>query len=108
MTSEAPAPFRGKKNIYVCQACFGHIVTVDRDAGVTPFMIRCEATPGCAGYMQSSMYRVFRQEIRATFEWYRPTVVQVLTDGEREHVGNGGLLLRKVPQGTPPTSEPAP
>lgn len=30
-------------NVYVCQKCGGHTVTVDVDEGVTPFMIGCHA-----------------------------------------------------------------
>src|SRR5687768_10420783 len=62
------ATFQGKKNIYVCDACKGHIVTVDRDHGVTPFMITCHATLFCKGMMKSSMYRVFDQNIGADYE----------------------------------------
>lgn len=91
-----PEGFRGKKNIYVCLKCKGHIVTVDLERGVTPFMLRCRATVSCDGDMQSSMYRVFDQEIRADHEWYRPTAAEVLTAREREHVEKGGLLIRNA------------
>lgn len=30
-------------NVYVCEKCHGHTVTVDVDEGVTPFMIGCHA-----------------------------------------------------------------
>lgn len=88
----------GKKNIYTCDTCFGHIVTVDRDDGVTPFMINCRATIECVGTMRSSMYRVFDQSMRATFEWYKPSVLEIgaLESGARGHVDKGGLLLRKI------------
>jgi hypothetical protein len=92
----AKARFQGKKNIYTCQACFEHIVTVDLDDGVTPFMINCRCTEGCKGMMQSSMYRVFDQTMRAGFEWYKPASSADLPPGSREHVEQGGLLLRKV------------
>ncbi len=88
--------FKGKKNIYVCESCKGHIVTVDRDAGVTPFLIRCEASAGCGGRMKSSLYRVFDQSMRASHEWYRPAAPQVLTGNTLDHVMHGGLLLRKA------------
>lgn len=91
-----PTQFKGKKNIYVCDRCAGHIVSVDLDAGVTPFLIKCEAVIGCPGMMQSSMYRVFDQRMRASHEWYRPTLVTRLEPWEAEHVRKGGLLLRKV------------
>lgn len=91
-----PEGFKGKKNIYVCEQCKGHIVTVDLERGVTPFMVGCCATHGCKGMMKSSMYRVFDQEIRADHEWYRPTAVEALKPWEADHVSRGGLLLRKT------------
>ena len=88
----------GRKNIYVCRECKGHIVTVDRDDGTTPFMTNCEATEGCRGTMQSSLYRVFDQTMAAGFEWYRPDSSQMksATLHTLDHVNNGGLLLRKI------------
>ena len=68
-----PPGFKGKKNIYTCRKCCGHIVTVDVDDGVTPFMLKCRATEGCDGTMHSSLYRVFDQKMAAAFEWYRPS-----------------------------------
>ncbi|HEV2747511.1 MAG TPA: hypothetical protein VGW34_09470 [Allosphingosinicella sp.] len=98
---EAPAKavhFKGRKNIYVCDTCHGHIVTVDVDEGVTPYLIECRAAPlGCPGYMQSSMYRVFNQRMRASWEWYKPAAIEMLDEFERDHVASGGLLLRKAP-----------
>ena len=43
-------------NKYLCQECWGEIVTVDRVDGTTPFAIDCRVTPGCAGLMYSSFY----------------------------------------------------
>lgn len=88
--------FKGKKNIYTCDKCKGHVVTVDKDRGVTPFMIECKATDGCKGMMQSSIYRVFDQEMRADYEWYRPTAPEVVKPHLQHHVDQGGLLLRKA------------
>jgi hypothetical protein len=84
----------GRKNMYVCDTCRGHIVTRDVDEGTTPFMLACRATAGCKGRMRSSMYRVFDGAIAASHEWYRPPAGQTLTPGEREHVAKGGVLLR--------------
>jgi hypothetical protein len=88
--------FQGKKNIYTCDACKGHVVTVDRDHGVTPFMIECKATAFCKGMMKSSMYRVFDQDMRAGFEWSRPTAPEIVKPHLQSHVDQGGLLLRKL------------
>jgi hypothetical protein len=88
----------GKRNIYTCADCFGHIVTVDLVEGVTPFQLKCRATEGCNGSMQSSMYRVFDQRMRPDFEWYSPTKEETvaLCASVREHVAKGGLILRPV------------
>lgn len=88
--------FKGRKNIYTCEECGGHIVTVDLEEGVTPFMVGCRATEGCEGMMKSSMYRVFDQTMATDHEWYKPGINQALSTGEADHVNNGGLLLRKV------------
>jgi hypothetical protein len=96
--NKAPGGFRGKINIYTCEKCRGHIVTRDRDDGVTPFMIGCRATLGCKGMMKSSFYNVFDQDMAEGWEWYRPTHAEALTPAEREHVSKGGLLLRRYDQ----------
>jgi hypothetical protein len=89
---------QGKKNIYTCEACRGHVVTVDKDAGTTPFMIGCKVTEGCNGKMTSSFYRVFDQKMAAAYEWYRPDATEITTldSATRHHVELGGLLLRKI------------
>lgn len=87
-----------KLNIYVCQACNGHIVTLDVDEGTTPFMIPCKATLGCKGVMRSSMYRVFDQTMAEGWQWYKPTNAEAVAPPYREHVRMGGLLLRRADQ----------
>lgn len=89
---------KGLLNIYTCRLCGGHIVTIDKDEGSTPFQLACRATEGCNGPMQSSMYRVFDQGMRPSHEWYKPDQHECehLSDGERQHVGMGGLLLREL------------
>lgn len=95
--SDLPKDWAGKLNIYVCESCHGHIVTRDRDAGVTPFLVACKCTPGCTGFMKSSMYRVFDQSMAETHEWYRPDNLDGLARHTIDHVRNGGLLLRPKP-----------
>jgi hypothetical protein len=92
---------RGRKNMFVCSDCGGHIVTVDADEGIQPMVIACHATLGCKGLMGSSLYKVFDQKVRASFEFYRPPVTKILTPGEAQTVAQGGLLLRFA-EGTPP------
>ncbi len=86
----------GRKNIYVCVACGGHIVTVDRAEGTTPFMVNCQATDGCTGHMESSFYRVWDQRIRPSHEWYKETSLEGLTPAVLHHVQMGGLMLRPI------------
>ncbi len=88
--------YKGKKNIYVCEKCKGHIVTEDRDTGVTPFLTSCKVTEGCKGMMQSSMYRVFDQSMEADYEWYRPDNFNGQPPGVMDHLLQGGLLIRKI------------
>lgn len=97
--------FQGKKNIYTCDACNGHIVTVDKDHGVTPFLIECKATAFCQGRMKSSFYRVFDQDMRADYEWYKPKAHEVIKPHLQHHVDQGGLLLRKASSTAPSSLE---
>ncbi len=92
----------GAVNFYTCQVCGGQIITRNKDDGTTPFMIDCEASKDCDGFMYSGFYKI-DQHSEATFEWYRPK-----TAGERkkldnpdvaEHVRQGGLLLRRIADG---------
>ncbi len=94
MTDPA-APFQGKKNIYTCERCAEHIVTIDRDPGVTPFMIPCKCTFHCKGMMRSSFYRV-DQSMKPRWEWFKPESVEGLAAWEVAHVSKGGLMLREV------------
>lgn len=89
---------KGKINVYTCQ--LGHqTVTVDLEEGVTPFMIRCKQKHGlkydCTEMAQSCMYAC-PQILTPEYEWYKPTDLKKLNKGEREHVAQGGLLLRKI------------
>jgi len=83
-------------NRYTCNACGGHIITVDRDKGVTPFAIDCRATRGCSGDMYSSFYRV--SSGTPTFEWRKPTPEEyaAMSAAGRHHVDQGGLELHPI------------
>lgn len=93
---KAGQSYKGKLNIYTCDKCRGHIVTRDLETGVTPFKTGCKATPDCDGWMTSSMYRVFDQNMRASHVWYRPVISDLLKPHVLEHVMHGGLLLREA------------
>lgn len=82
-------------NQYRCKECGGTITTIDRDPGVTPFMLACRATGGCNGTMLSSTYRV-APGLTPDHEWYKPDSLKGLSPGMRDHVERGGLLIRKI------------
>ncbi len=93
-------------NCYTCEEC-GHITkTIDIDAGVTPFMFTCEkyketAMCSCKNITSnSSFFNDIAPNQAPTFEWYRPTLKQVLKmrakeDGLLDHILQGGLDYRK-------------
>lgn len=81
-----------RKNAYECDECGSYIVTVDREPGVTPFMVSCG---NCGAMAKSKFYRV-QAYLEPTHEWYRPETLDGLDPWESEHVENGGLLLRLI------------
>ena len=87
---------KGDKNRYTCEACQGTIITMDVDEGTTPFMLRCRATEGCQGMMQSSMYRGV--EGGPDYVWRKPTdeEYKAADVGMRRHFDLGGLDLFRV------------
>lgn len=101
-----------KLNVYVCEyGCY--TVTVDVDEGVTPFLIKCRKRSTldrpieakylgkdgeCVGTARSSLYPRKPKPAHIpdpTHEWYKPESTKGLDDFERDHVQNGGLLLRR-------------
>ena len=83
-------------NCYVC-GC-GHITkTKDIDAGVTPFMHKCEK---CRQMARSTFYKDIAPNQQPPEEWYRPTLKQVLkmrkNEGMLDHILQGGLDVRRV------------
>jgi hypothetical protein len=95
-------------NVYTCQVCGKHSVTVDVDKGVTQSMIGCRAQNGsrrkCIGMAYSSFYPRGPKPAHIgepQWEWYKPTDEQLkahysggLLEQMREHVAKGGLDLR--------------
>ncbi|ALJ08263.1 hypothetical protein [Brevundimonas sp. DS20] len=95
----------GRKNLYVCigesmgvgatsaNGCGQAMWTIDREPGVTPFLTSCRH---CGGYAQSRSYQV-PQDTVADFEWYRPDAFTPdMKAATRDHILNGGLILRKI------------
>jgi hypothetical protein len=91
----------GEKNIYTCNLCKGHIITVNLVDGTTPMFLPCKATPNCGGEMQSSWYMNVPDE-PPTHEWFKPTDFKIypkrIRAGMKEHVGKGGLDIRPITQ----------
>ena len=96
---------KNRINAYVCDGgrarvlpglpqpgCGYFIITIDRDFGVTPFMVGCG---NCGGMAYSKMYRV-AVDIAPTHEWYRPNSLDGIDEGTHEHIRGGGLLLRPI------------
>lgn len=110
---------KGKRNGYTCRSCGWRIVTVNRDAGVTPFMLGCAndvpsdedrekakaagqafGSKGCGAFMESHFYRI-PQDAEPSHEWYSPDAkerkrMRHKGDPNFEHVERGGLLLRRI------------
>jgi hypothetical protein len=87
----------GRKNLYQCERDPSHlIVTVDLEAGVTPFLIECERCKeeGHRASMKSAMYHLHAMTV-ATHEWYRPDSLAGFSRWTRDHLEKGGLILRK-------------
>lgn len=68
-------------NTYVCEKCGHHVLTLDLEAGVTPFMILCER---CDGTMTSRCYH----QHQPNFLWYRPKTYDELHAYTTEYIIN--------------------
>lgn len=100
--------FKRRINVYACTpplaptttmkgGCGYWIITIDRDAGVTPMFVKCGH---CGGTASSRMYKV-GPGLEPTHEWFRPSSAEDLptgytVDGIADHLRNGGLLLRPI------------
>jgi len=84
-------------NGYLCETCGLVTVTVDKHPGVTPFVLSCRME-GCRGITQSMMYPPAMTFDVPLWEWYRPSADEnkTLDSYTKDHVRNGGLLLRKI------------
>jgi hypothetical protein len=99
---EAGPGLKGRKNAYECDGegvrgsgaggCGAFIVTVDRDTGVTPFMLRCGR---CGEPAHSKFYRV-QDYLEPTHEWYRPDSLDGVDYRVFDHLEHGGLIIRPI------------
>ena len=88
---------RKRVNSYRCDTCGKDTVTIDRDEGVTPFILGCRVTAGCSGMGTSAMYKPGEKR-RPTHEWFSPNEQERkrLSRGMLEHVIRGGLDIRPI------------
>ena len=84
-----------KGNVYICVACEKVTMTVYKDAGVTPFMLKCHH---CGEFARSTMGAVNPMDLPVRGVWYRPDLDEFLkvSQSEQEHVYQGGLLYREL------------
>lgn len=92
-TKPQPPQSSERLNRYVCQVCGRSIITIDRDEGVTPFMLNCRATPDCKGDMHSSFYEGVTGQ--PTHEWRKPTAeeYQNMSQPMRDYIDSGALNI---------------
>ena len=103
----------GQINAYTCIKCGEDTVTVNRDEGVTPFIIGCRAgfPDTCNGEARSQCYNV-SQALVPTHVWYRPDEAETKRLEKRhgevtgEHIRQGGLWLRAKGPNAPPGDAP--
>lgn len=106
---DKPESLVGRENPYTCQKCGKFTTTIHVDHGVTPFLLDCRATPGCRGMAQSAFYPRGPRPSHVpppAWEWYKPAPSQKLKPWEREHVEQGGVLLRPHVVKTEPDPRP--
>lgn len=93
-----PQPGPGAVNAYVCMTCQKPTVTVHKDRGTTPMLIRCQAGDDCEGMAKSTLYHPIPEAYKPTIEWYAPDRKETagLSYATRMHVDKGGLLARPI------------
>ena len=83
---------RGEYNLYECNKCNNYKVTLYKDKGVTPFIMRCK----CGGDMMhtKSSKQALPSYVKV-YNWVRPNLEQTMSLSEdmRNHILNGGLIL---------------
>lgn len=87
---------KGKINVYSC-TCGHRMVTIDREDGTTPGGMRCKGRR-CHELAWSNWYAAWCQVLTPTHEFIRPdAATYAKLDGPaRDHVDQGGLILRRI------------
>lgn len=84
---------RGTYDKYECGDCSAVQWTTYKDKGVTPYTIKCQ----CGGMMRHT--QTYAQKPNAHVKhWVRPSYQEYcyLSDAMKEHVRNGGLILKTL------------
>jgi hypothetical protein len=89
------------RNKYICVKCHRSIVTRYDNVGTTPFMLRCRATPGCDGMMQSQFGNVSKMD-SASHEWFLRTDFERMEPDELMHAKQGGAFIRRIDEEVDP------
>lgn len=79
-------------NLYECNKCNNYKVTLYKDKGVTPFIMRCK----CGGdMMHTKSSKQAPPSYVKVHNWVRPSLEQTmsLSESMRNHILNGGLIL---------------
>ncbi|MDO4802791.1 MAG: hypothetical protein Q4A15_11555 [Prevotellaceae bacterium] len=82
---------RGTTDIYECEECGKRKSSTYRDKGVTPFVIGCD----CGGAMMHTQTfagvapNIEINWVRPSYEYYK-----AMSEGMREHIENGGLVMK--------------
>jgi hypothetical protein len=81
-------------NIYIGEDESDHIITIDINAGNSPFVIQ---DPKTKKIYQSLVYLV-PQDVTPTHEFYMPSKLEYakLSKAQKDYLGSGKLLLRKI------------
>ena len=94
---------RGEYNGYTCEKCGFITVTLYKDKGVTPFIIKCPKCGGTAVHKITT--RIAPPYVPDTYSevknWVRPTIEQLLKmpPATIDHVLNGGLVFEEELKG---------
>jgi hypothetical protein len=89
---ESKAP-KGRISVYTCGAEDHKLVTIEREEGVTPFVIPCQE---CNSEM---LHRHDDENAIPTHEWFKPRSGK-FDKATYEHIQKGGLILRKITEET--------
>lgn len=102
---------QNRLNAWRCEVCSVPFIAFDRHPGTTPMLVAhqtldpdTDCTGMCASvfYSREGVYAAAvdlgQQQVTPSHEWYRPSAVELRAapGGIREHVAQGGLLVREV------------